>query len=238
MIALSQNLRWFIAYSISRIGASIGPFLPTTFWYAISWPFAELCYFLMFSRRRTVRKNLARVVGEQQADASTRRVFHNFARYVIDFYQLPRLSKHALRARMDFEDWEPLKEALTCSHGVLLVTLHLGQAELGAGALAAYGYPVNAIAETFPYAPMNDFIQGLRQGLGMQVIPAKKAKMGVLRCLSRGEALALMVDVVEPGDGVTVDFFGKPTLFSSAPARIALRTRLTRPARRRRPQRA
>ena len=224
MMAASQDLRWFIAYWISRIGAALGPFLPTNIWYALAWPFAELCYRLMFARRRTIRSNLVRVVGEAEAEAATRRVFHNFARYVIDFYQLPRLSKEALRRRMQFDDWEPLQKALAHEDGVLLVTLHLGQAELGAGALAAYGHPVNAVAETFPYAPMNEFIQGLRSGLGMQVIPAKKAKMGILRCLSRGEALALMVDVVEPGDGVTVDFFGKPTLFSSAPARIALRT--------------
>jgi KDO2-lipid IV(A) lauroyltransferase len=71
---------------------------------------------------------------------------------------------------------------------------------------------------------MNDFIQGLRQDLGMTVIPAKKATSGVLRCLHRGEALALMVDVVEPGHGVTVQFFGRPVVLSSAPARIALRT--------------
>jgi phosphatidylinositol dimannoside acyltransferase len=224
MMAASRDLRWFIAYRISRIGARLGPFLPTSVWYALAWPFAELCYLLMFKRRRTVRDNLARVVGDAEAPAATRRVFHNFARYVIDFYQLPRLSKDALRRRMDFEDWQRLGDAMAHSRGVLLVTLHLGQAELGAGALAAYGYQVNAVAETFPYTPMNEFIQGLRQDLGMKVIPAKKAKSGVLRCLHRGEALALMVDVVEPGDGVTVQFFGRPVVFSSAPARIALRT--------------
>lgn len=223
-MAATQDLRWFIAYWISRIGARLGPFLPTSVWYALAWPFAELCYAVMFTRRRTIRQNLARVVGEAAAPAATRRVFHNFARYVIDFYQLPRLSKHALRRRMDFDDWEPLREAMAHPRGVLLITLHLGQAELGAGALAAYDYPVNAVAETFPYAPMNTFIQGLRQDLGIKVIPAKKAKSGVLRCLARGEALALMVDVVEPGDGVTVNFFGRPAVFSSAPARIALRT--------------
>ena len=223
-MAATRNLRWFIAYWISRIGAAVGPFLPTRVWYALAWPFAELCYVLMVRRRRSIRENLTRVVGEERAGTATRRVFHNFARYVIDFYQLPRLSKDALRKRMQFEDWLPLKEALSHEKGVLLVTLHLGQAELGAGALAAHGYPVNAIAETFHYAPMDTFIQGLRQDLGIQVIPAKKARMGVLRCLSKGEALALMVDVVEPGEGVAVEFFGKTTRFSSAPARIALRT--------------
>src|SRR5690606_19635920 len=146
------------------------------------WPFAEVCHLLMFNRRRTVRRNLAVVVGEEQAAAAARRVFHNFARYVVDFYQLPRLSKDALRKRMDFQDWEPLNEALADPKGALLVTLHFGQAELGAGALSAYGYPVNAVAETFPYPPMNDFIQGLRQDLGMTVSRATEATRAVRRC--------------------------------------------------------
>jgi lauroyl/myristoyl acyltransferase len=58
----------------------------------------------------------------------------------------------------------------------------------------------------------------------MNVIPANKARRGVLRCLSRGEVLGMMVDVVQPGDGITVDFLGAPAEFSSAPARIAIRT--------------
>jgi lauroyl/myristoyl acyltransferase len=193
-------------------------------WYALGWPFAELCYLVMSGRRNTVRNNLARVVGEEEARVATRRVFQNFMRYVIDFYQLPSLSKAKLRSRMDFDDWDRLREVMTDESGVVLVTLHLGQVELGAGALAAYGYPVSAIAETFDYPPMDRFIQGLRSNLGIKVIPAKKARMGVLRCLSRGEALALMIDVVEPDDGVEVDFFGKRAKFSSTPARIALRT--------------
>jgi KDO2-lipid IV(A) lauroyltransferase len=171
-----------------------------------------------------LQANLSRVVGEKQAPAAGRRVFRNFARYVIDFYQLPSLSRDALCRRIEFHDWRNLNEALRPGGGGIFVTLHLGQAELGAGALAAYGHPPHAIAETLDYKPMDDFIQGLRRDLGMKVIPANRAKIGVLRCLSRGETLCLMADVVPPGDGVMVDFFGAPAEFSSAPARIAIRT--------------
>ncbi|HEX5139537.1 MAG TPA: hypothetical protein VFX19_01210 [Dehalococcoidia bacterium] len=219
-----QDLRWFIAYWISRTGARLGRYLPTRVWYALSIPFAEACFAVMRHKRRSLIENLTRVVGEAEAEQAARRVFRNFARYVIDFYQLPSLDKDVLRRRIVFNDWARLDDAMSDASGRVFVTLHLGQAELGAGAMAAYGHPLNVVAETLSYAPMNDFVQGLRHDLGMKVIPANKAKMGVLRCLSRGEALAMMVDATEPGDGVMVDFFGAPAEFSSAPARVALRT--------------
>jgi lauroyl/myristoyl acyltransferase len=219
-----RNLRWFGAYWISRTGALLGRYLPAWVWYALAVPIADVCYLLMPGRRRVLEANLARVVGPVEAPVAARRVFRNFARYVIDFYQMPFMDKDALCCRMEFHDWRNLNEALVSGEGGIFVTLHLGQAELGAGALAAYGHPISAIADTLAYQPMDLFVQGLRRGLGMNVIPANKAKRGVLRCLSRGEVLGMMVDVVQPGDGVTVEFLGAPAEFSSAPARIAIRT--------------
>ncbi len=224
MSAPWRNARWFVAYWISRTGVFFGRYVPAPFWYALADPIADLCYLTMRRRRRVVQENLQRVVGPEAAPAAARGVFRNFARYVIDFYQLPSLSKDALCNRIEFHDWRHLNEALQPGAGGLFITLHLGQAELGAGALAAYGHAPNAIAETFDYPPMDRFIQGLRRNLGMNVIPANKATKGVLRCLNRGEALCMMIDVIQPGEGVIVDFCGAPVEFSSAPARIAIRT--------------
>jgi KDO2-lipid IV(A) lauroyltransferase len=218
-----QNLRWFVAYWISRMGARLGKFLPTRVWYALLTPFADVAFVFMRRHRKALIANLDRVVGKEEAPATARRVFRNFARYVVDFYQLPRLDKGVLKRRIDFEDWEHLNDAMSTGKGGLFVTLHLGQAELGAAAMAAYDSPLHVVAETMPYPPMDAFIQQLRRDLGMKVIPANKATMGVLRCLNRGDGLAMMIDAVEPGDGVMVDFFGAPAEFSTAPARIALR---------------
>jgi lauroyl/myristoyl acyltransferase len=219
-----RNVRWFLAYWISRISTRLGSPLPTRFWYRLSEPVADVLYLLLRSRRKVVQQNLRRVVGDVEAGPAGRRVFRNFARYVIDFYQLPSLSKEALRRRIDFDDWQRLNQAMSEGCGGIFVTMHLGQAELGAGALAAYGHPISAIAEPLDYPPMNEFIQDLRRNLGMKVISSRKAKLGVVRCLSRGEVLGMMVDAVEPGEGVVVDFFGARAEFSNAPARIALRT--------------
>jgi KDO2-lipid IV(A) lauroyltransferase len=164
-------------------------------------------------------------VGKREADAAARRVFRNFAKYIIDFYQLPSLGRDSLRQRIRFDEWQALDEALNDdANGTIFVTLHLGQAELGGAALSSCNYPVNVIADTLEYAPMNEFVQSLRRALGMKIIPAKKAKPGILRCLARDEVLALMFDATEAGEGITVDLLGAPAQVSSAPARIALRS--------------
>ena len=151
-------------------------------------------------------------------------MFHNFARYVVDLYQMPALGRDALMKRIDFTDWARLNEALDEGNGSLFVTLHLGQMDVGAAGMVASGHPVNVVAEPLGYEPMNQLIQDFRRRLGISVIPANKATSSVMRCLHRGEVLAMMFDGVDKGDCVPVQFFGETIQAPTAAARIALRT--------------
>jgi KDO2-lipid IV(A) lauroyltransferase len=218
------HLRWCLAYWISRTGTALGRFLPARVWYALAIPVADICFLLARKKRRILIENLKRVVGDAAAEQAARQAFRNFGRYVIDFYQLPSLGGGALEKRLDFQNWQRLDQAVAKGNGVIFVTLHLGQHELGAAAVAGHGHRVNVIAEPLSYPPMNDFIQGLRQKLGMTIIPASGAKPGLMRALKRGEVLAMLFDALKPGEGTMVDFFGAPAEMSAAPARIALRT--------------
>src|SRR4030065_497967 len=103
--------------------------------------------------------------------------------------------------------------------GGIFITLHFGNWDMGAAGLAAYGYPVNVIAETFPYPRMNALVQGSRRHLGMKVVPIQKVGPGIIRALRRGEILALLIDVPGPGGPVSVDFFGAPIDAPAGPAR-------------------
>ena len=219
-----KKLRWLCAYYISRAGARIGPLLPARFWYALALPISYVCFALMRHFSRPLVENLARVVGADQAEATGRRVFHNFARYVVDLYQMPAFGHDAVLKRIDFTDWERLNEALNEGNGSLFVTLHLGQMDVGAAGMVASGHPVNVVAEPLGYEPMNRLIQEFRRRLGISVIPANKATTSVLRCLHRGEVLAMMFDGVDKGECTPVTFFGETLQAPTAAARIALRT--------------
>jgi hypothetical protein len=79
------------------------------------------------------------------------------------------------------------------------------------------------IAKTLEFGPMNGLIQGFRRRLGMNIIPAEKGRLQAFRCLARNEVLGMHVDMVDPGEGIIVDFLSGQAEMST-PARIAIRT--------------
>lgn len=200
--------------------------LRTGYWFAER--VALVCYWVIFPRhRKALNANLAHVLQSDDArfvDSVARRSFRNFGKYVIDFVHFPAITRDEVKRRLRFEQWDELNAAVNSNRGIIIATIHFGNWDLGAAALAAYGYPVNAIAETFPYGPMNDLVQGSRSKLGMKVIGHDRLGPTVFKALRRGEMLAMLVDVASDEVGIRVDFFGAPALVSSAAARIALRT--------------
>ena len=201
--------------------------LPLWLGYRLAASVAAVCYYFFARRRRALKDNMAQVLGSsdpREIDAVARRAFSNFGKFVIDFIHFPAISREEVRRRLVFSDWTELDEAAHSGRGIILVTMHFGIWDLGAAALAAYDYPINAIADSFGYPQMNELVHGSRKRLGMNVIPVERAGRGVIRALKRGEILAMLIDVPSPDQTVTVDFLGAPAAVSSAPARIALRT--------------
>lgn len=198
--------------------------MPTRLAYAVAIRVADLCFVCFRGPRRKLVANLTRVVGDEAAERVARLVFRQYARYIIDLFQLPALGLAAVRARTDFSSWDDLESVVAEGKGTILVTLHFGQQETGGAALAAHGYKVSVVARTLEFGPINGLVQGFRAGMGMNIIPAENGKLQTFRCLARNEVLGMLIDLVDPGEGVLVEFLGGKAQMSSAPARIALRT--------------
>ena len=216
-----------VVYWLFRLTILLTRPLPLWLGYRVAAAVAEICYHFFHRKRRALNENLAWVLGSsdrRQVDAVARRAFRNFGKFVIDFIHFPAMSREEVRRRLVFSQWAELDEAVGSGRGVLIVTMHLGVWDLGAAALAAYDYPIHAIADSFRYQRMNDLVHGSREKLGMKVIPMDRVGPGVFRALKRGEILAMLVDTPLPGQAITVDFLGAPAEVSAVPARIALRT--------------
>jgi KDO2-lipid IV(A) lauroyltransferase len=221
-------LRDRAAYWGFRLSILLTRPLPLRVGYWVAERVALVCYWVIFPRhRKALNANLAHVLQSNDAkfvDSVARRSFRNFGKYVIDFVHFPMITREEVKSRLRFDQWDELNEAANSGRGVIIATIHFGNWDLGAAALAAYGYPVHAIADTFAYGPMNDLVQGSRSKLGMKVIGHGRMGPTVFKALRRGEMLAMLVDVTSDATGVRVDFFGASALVSPAAARIALRT--------------
>jgi KDO2-lipid IV(A) lauroyltransferase len=216
-----------VVYWLFRLTILVMRPFPLKIGYHIASFMASLFYYPFRRQRRALNENLARVLGsddKRYVDSVARDAFRKFGNYVVDFIHFPMVTREEIRRRLAFDQWDDMNKVAGFERGVLIVTIHFGNWDHGAAALAAYGYPVNAIADTFQYPKMNQLVQGSREKLGMKIIPKEKAGLKVFRALRRGEMLAMLIDVPEPDSTIYVPFFGAPAEVSSAPARIALRT--------------
>ncbi len=215
-------------YWLFRLSIFLTRPLPLRTGYWVAEHVALVCYWVIFPRhRKALNANLAHVLQSDDArfvDSIARRSFRNFGKYVIDLVHFPSTTREEIMSRLRFDQWAEFNEAAHSGRGLIVATLHFGNWDFGAAALAAHGYPINAIAETFRYHRMNELVQGSRAKLGMTVIGHDRMGPTVFKALRRGEVLALLVDVATEETGIRVDFFGAPALVSPAPARIALRT--------------
>ena len=216
-----------IVYWVFRLIILLGRPFPPAVGYFFARIIADICYFFFFGKRRALKAAMARVLDtddEKAISLAARSSFRNFGKYVIDFIHFLDSTPEEVRRRIVFEHFERFDQAIGEKRGIIFITLHYGNWDMGAAGLAAYGYPVNVVAETFPHRAMNALVQGSRRHLGMKVMPMERVGPSVIRALRKGETLALLIDVPEPGGTVRVDFFGAPTEVPVGPARIALRS--------------
>jgi len=217
-----------IIYWIFKGIIFVGRPFPPRIGYFFARIFADVCYVFFWGKRRALKAAMARVLetdDQGEINRTAHASFRNFGKYVVDFIHFLDSTPEEVRRRMTFDDeLERIQAVVAEKKGVIFITLHFGNWDMGAAGLSAYGFPVNVVAETFPYKPLNALIQGSRRHLGMKVTPMERVGPSVIRALHKGEILALLIDVPEPGGTVSVNFFGAPTEVPIGPARIALRS--------------
>jgi len=123
------------------------------------------------------------------------------------------------------EEWrgvEQLEAARALGRGVILVTAHLGNWELGGLLLAHRGLPMSVVTLEEPTAELTRWRDAFRLRAGIRtyaVGPGHNfAFVELIAALRRGEVVAMLVDRPYAGSGESVEFFGRRTKFSTAPA--------------------
>ncbi len=190
-----------LKYSLFRVAEGLSRAIPRPFAYWISLRVADVYFFSDRRGREAVVANLGRVMnsGGRSATASqirlaARRTFHHFGKYVVDFFRFARLGADDIRRLVTIDHPEYVEQSLALGKGVILVTAHLGNWELGGAVLAGLGYPINAVVLEQRSAKLNKFFQHYRRRRGMAVIPLGHAVPELIRALRRRECVALLAD--------------------------------------------
>lgn len=190
--------------------------------------------YVLFDRqgRENVIRNLARIHAHSGVTLSRRALrvlarenFLNFAKYLVDFFHFLHLEPARARRLIDFGNARAVHdELLARGKGVIFLSAHLGNWELGAAAIAQLGYKLNAVALWQPDPKLNALYQSYRTARCINPIPFGKAARGCLAALKRNETVALVGDRDYSGARDTFAFFGQPARLPTGPAKLALAT--------------
>ncbi len=217
-----------VDYIQQRLIQIIVSFLPLKLSYWLGLRIAHLEYHLRRESREAIRANLSKVlrcgVGERKIDKLVRKVFENFAKRLVDFYRLDRFNKENIREFVTIKGEEHLRRAFNQGRGVIALSCHLGNWELGGITLAILGYPVNAVVLSHQEKRVNEIFVRQRMKKGVKVIPLGATMRRCYKALKRNEMVAMVGDRDVDFRGLRVPFLGRPTILPRGPATFALQT--------------
>jgi len=119
--------------------------------------------------------------------------------------------------------WGALDRALAKGRGVLAVTAHLGNFELG-GRILAERYRVLDVVKPMRNKLFDQYLQKERARHGIATVPMAESGRAVLTHLRSGGLVTLLVDQNAGREGVRTDFLGLPASTWPGAARLAVRT--------------
>lgn len=213
LVQLVRTVVRLLPWSVSRrLGALLG----------------VLAYRVDASHRRVAIANLSAAFPHRSARETrrvARAVFKHFGRALFDLLKFSTLTPQQMLAAVEFQGEDRVRQAYAQGRGVLFYTGHFGSWEQIAIVLAVKFEPVEVLARPLDNPDLNALLERLRGTTGGRVIYRRGALRRVMRVLSRGHAVGMLVDQHLHGpDAVWVDFFGRPAATTSALAAIALRT--------------
>lgn len=176
-------------------------------------------------RREIVTRNLLPPLqfDRHLAHRKTRELFRNFGLKLADLWRYES-GQEMPRLRSPNHAWPEFRNLLERGRGVLLVTPHIGNWELGALLLQQQGIKPLVITQAEPQRKFTELRAQSRLQRGIETLVIGDhpfAFVEVIRRLEKGAVIALLVDRPAPATAVTVRIFGQKFAASKAAAELA-----------------
>jgi KDO2-lipid IV(A) lauroyltransferase len=214
-----------------RLGFAGAGLFPRSVLYRVADGIGEASYLAYGEAARIVGANLRRVfpdLSDREIARMARKTFRNFARYLVDYGRFRALPpEKAGRVLADLEGKEYMDAAFRDGRGVILVTGHIGNWELGGIFFGQRGVKINVA--TFPEgsARIDAIRERYRSAHRIHTIlldGSPFAPLEMMAALRRGEIVAMLVDRWGKEEGVEAEFFGASRFFPEGPFALSRAT--------------
>ncbi len=216
-------------YFFYRLGQDISIALPRRLVYRLASFIADIHYYVSRQERLALLHNLkciAEDCGAGEIKRLSKQTFRNFAKNLVDFFRFGLIDRRFLIKNARIVGLENLDDALRRGRGVLALTAHMGNWELGGIITAQKGYAINAVVWEHKDKRVNNLFVFQRARKGIKVIPLGIALRRCFEALRNNEMVALLGDrdFSRQGTQVRINFLGKDFWVPRGPATLSLRT--------------
>ncbi|MBI5561675.1 MAG: hypothetical protein HY894_02295 [Deltaproteobacteria bacterium] len=219
--------------SVYRLGTRFIGYLPRPLAYWGARRIADASYLLCARARDNVKRNLRRALPEADAKTIDRlaiATFRNYSVYLVDYGVFKGLDAASLaRVLKNNEGDENIDWARSHGRGIIVLTVHIGNWELGAIYFGKRGMRINVVAAAEGVPEIDELKREyrLRHNINTVILGGSPfSTIELLGALGRGEVVAMLVDRYngEPGGAIASTLFGRPCSFPKGPLLMARMT--------------
>jgi KDO2-lipid IV(A) lauroyltransferase len=215
----------FYRGAVWRMGLGLARHLPVGLVETLARCSAALYWHVAARRREVVIQNLLPVLNHDPAAAAlaARALFAEFALKIADLWRYESgtdLDHWEIR----WQGWEIFQAAEARRKGILLVTPHLGNWEIGGAYLPRNGFKLLVLTQSEPDPLLTELRQAARARWGVETVVVGEdafAFIQIIKRLQEGATVALLMDRPAAPTAVTVHLFGRPFSASIAAAELA-----------------
>jgi KDO2-lipid IV(A) lauroyltransferase len=207
-----------------RVAAALVQRLPKRIVYFGATVGGEIAYLVWHRRREITKGNFAVVLGRPadhpEVARVARRAFRNFGKYLTEIMRFPSMGRAELHdlVKIDPRSFSHLQSARDKGRGIIFVSAHFGNFEIG-GARIAQEIPLTVVADELENQRLMDFLVTNREHKNVVILPPEGATRRVLAALRRNEMVGFMMDLGPRAHelaNVDASFFGVRRSSSSA----------------------
>jgi len=185
----------------------------------------ELMYWLQPKRSIIGVLNVRAAFNGQMDITEARRIIRACYRHmgagIFEMLRLPAIDKAHVRRYIKLEGFEKLDAAIATGRPVVVITGHYGNWELSSIVGALLGYPIVALARAQNKFPrLYRLLVSYRESKGCHIVHKGGAMRHLVSALDKRQLVGIVGDQASR-QGIFVDFFGRPALFSTGPFDLA-----------------
>ena len=198
------------------------------------WFFAKVLAWIWFDvlklRRWTVLKNLT-IAFPDKSKADRMKLaklsMQHMCFGIFEFGLMPVMDQKWLETRAVFHGLENYEKAHKQGQGLLLLSLHMGNGDVGVAAMALKGLRFNLISKKFKNQMINELWFGVREKMGTRFLEphGRNTAFDILKATKRNEGVIFVIDqFMGRPYGIETTFFGKKTGSAYGLALFAMKT--------------